>query len=150
MDHTQPFNKRVSDKTSEDKFEKYCSNKNILYYKYGIDDHPFGTNLHKVDRRIRNTPDYIIDVVNEKSSFFVEVKGCKDIAGIKLLDLESYDFWNEIMKVYYYIYSVTFNETRVISHPNLKKLVKGCKIKQYHDFTAYDEKKYYEVPFGEI
>ena len=147
IDYKQPFNKRVNDKTSEDKFEKYCNDKNILFYKYGIDDHPFGKNLYKVKRVIRNTPDYI---VIKDTAFFVEVKGCKDIVGIKLLDLESYDFWNKLMKVYYYIYSTTFNETRLISHPNLKKLVKGCKIKQYPDFTAYDQKKYYEIPFKEL
>ena len=150
MDHKQPFNKRVSDTTSEDKFEKYCKDKNILFYKYGIDNHPFGKNLAKIKREIRNTPDYIIQTNSNAATYFVEVKGCKSEVGLKILDLKSYDFWNKLIKVYYYIYSVTFNETKLVSHPTLKKLVKGCKIKQYHDFTAYDDKKYYEIPFKEL
>ena len=106
MDHTQPFNKRITDTTSEDKFEQYCLGKDILYYKYGIDDHPFGSKLYKINRTIRNTPDYI---VMKNNTIFMEVKGCKDSVGIKLKDIESYDFWNKLMDVYYFIYSTTYN-----------------------------------------
>ena len=72
------------------------------------------------------------------------------IQTMKILDLESYDFWNKKMKLYYCIYSVTFNEMRFISHVALKNLVKGCNIKQFHDFTPYDKKEYYEIPFKEL
>ena len=150
MDHKQPFNKRASDNTSEEKFEEFCKDKNIIHFRYGTDQRNSGISgkdFIKIPKIIRNTPDYI---VIKKTASFIEVKGCKDLLGMKILDLEYYDFWNELMKLYYYIYSTTFNDTRLISHPNLKKLVKGCKIKQYPDFTEYDQKKYYEIPFKEL
>ena len=71
-DHKQPFDKRISNNTSENNFEELCHYRDILFYKYGIDNHPFGKTLYKVNRKIRNTPDYIVvrDV-----AYFIEVKG---------------------------------------------------------------------------
>ena len=150
MDYKQPFHKRASDNTSEEKFEEYCKEKNVIHFRYGTDqrgsDIP-GRDFIKIHKIIRNTPDYI---VIKDSAFFVEVKGCKDIARMKLSDLYSYDFWNNIMKVYYCIYSTTFNKMKFITHTKLKKLVKRCKISQYPDFTKYDKKEYYEIPFGDL
>ena len=150
MDHKQPFNKRASDNTSEEKFEEFCKDKNIIHFRYGTDQRNSGISgkdFIKIPKIIRNTPDYI---VIKKTASFIEVKGCKDFARMKLKDLESYDFWNKLMKLYYCIYSVTFNEMRFISHVALKNLVKGCNIKQFHDFTPYDKKEYYEIPFKEL
>tara|TARA_Y100000593_G_C4187734_1_gene275243 strand:+ start:258 stop:704 length:447 start_codon:yes stop_codon:yes gene_type:complete len=146
-DHKQPFDKRISNNTSENNFEELCHYRDILFYKYGIDNHPFGKALYKVNRKIRNTPDYIVvrDV-----AYFIEVKGCKNFVRMKLKDLESYDFWNKLMELYYCIYSATFRETRFISHTTLKNLVKRCNIKQFNDPTPDDKKEYYEIPFKEL
>ena len=122
-DHKQPFDKRISNNTSENNFEELCHYRDILFYKYGIDNHPFGKTLYKVNRKIRNTPDYIV---------------VRD------------DFWNKLMELYYCIYSATFRETRFISHITLKNLVKRCNIKQFNDPTPDDKKEYYEIPFKEL
>ena len=148
-DKDQPFEQRIKVNTAETKFEEYCASKNVKFYKYGIDNHPFGKLFYNVNKIIRNTPDYII-LSKTNKSYLVEVKGCKRKLGIKLKDLESYDFWQKLSDIYFFIYSTTFNYYKVMSYGKLKNSLKGCNVKQYPDFNKYDSKLYYEKPFEEL
>ena len=150
MDHTQPFKDRIKCNLAEDKFEEYAIGNNLTYFRYGTDQLNSGIegrDFIKIPKLIRNSPDYIL--IGHKASF-IEVKGCKDSVGIKLKDLESYNFWNKIMDVYYFIYSTSYNHIVIVKHDKLKSILEFCEIKQYHDHTKYDDKKYYQIHFTEL
>ena len=143
----QPFLERMECNTAEEKFEQYCEDRDIKYYKYGIDNHPFESNFWKVNRIVRNTPDYI--VMNE-SPCFIEVKGCKDVIGIKEKDIESYEYWGKQMNLHYFFYSETYNEIKFLSHLKLMELIPMCKTDNYPDANKYDDKLYYKIIWSTI
>ena len=76
MNYKDSFDKRVSEETAQNQFEEFCDKQKIKYYSYGIGNHPFGSKLYKVNRVVRNTPDYII---LKDNPYFVEVKSCNEI-----------------------------------------------------------------------
>ena len=149
MNCKDPFDKRVSQETAQKQFEEYCDNLSIKYYKYGIDNHPFGSKLYKANRIVRNTPDYFI---LKGDPCFVEVKSCGEILRMKLLDFDSYDFWNKLMKVFYCIYSSELVAKLTVSHKKLKHLisVNNYEIEQYPDAHKYDKKEYYPIPVKDL
>jgi hypothetical protein len=51
-DKDQPFEQRIKVNTAETKFEEYCASKNVKFYKYGIDNHPFGKLFYNVNKLI--------------------------------------------------------------------------------------------------
>ena len=70
---TQPFSERINGPDdAEDHFKEYCKKEEINFYDYGIKNHGFGDKFYRVERIIRNTPDYII---MSKKTCLVEVKG---------------------------------------------------------------------------
>ena len=145
--YKQPFKERVKDTTSEDKFEANCRENGLKFYKYGIDNHPFGKELHKVYRFVRNTPDYI---VMGSFAYFVEVKGCRDIVKIKEQDLYHYKEWNNKMPLHFYFYSSTWNESKVISYNKLSGILPSCETGYYPDATKYDDKMYYKINWRDL
>ena len=147
-DYTQPFAERIVCNTAEEKFEEYCLQKDVEYYKYGIDDHPFGSKFYKVNRFMRNTPDYI--VMNHQDASFIEVKGFKKTLKMKEKDINSYKFWNNHMNLYYYFYSTTYDEMKFISHLDLIKALPLCETGNYPDATKWDDKMYYVIKWENI
>ena len=146
-DHTQPFKERMKCNDAEKKFEQFCSERDIKFYKYGIDNHPFGAKFYKVKRLIRNTPDYI--VLNDVASF-IEVKGFKGKLKMKEKDVNSYKFWNSQIRLYYFFYSVTHNETKFVLHDDLMEVVPLCETGYYDDNHRFDNKMYYIIPWRKI
>ena len=142
-DHTQSFDKRKRDQTSEKYFEFYCERNKILYARYGLDQRNSGIpggSFITIDKMIRNTPDYIMI---SKNTYFVEVKGCKSELGMKLSDIKSYKKWNKIMPVLYFFYSATFNQHKFIKHDDFLNIAGVCETKRYLD----NNEEYYCVPW---
>ena len=146
-DYTQPFAERIGCNTAEEKFEEFCLQEEVEYYKYGIDDHPFGSKFWKVNRFMRNTPDYI---VMGNNASFVEVKGCKETLKMKERDINSYKFWNNYMALYYFFYSTTHSQMKIISHLGLMGKLPLCETGNYPDATKWDDKMYYVIKWENI
>ena len=140
MNKDSPFDERKEggDKT-EDLFVEFCKNNKILCYRYENE-----SCYDRKNRVVRNAPDFI--VINKKLSF-VEVKGGGSTIGIKRKDFKSYGEWNKTLKVFYYLYFYKHEDYKIISHDKLKDIVPDCEIQQYPDYTKYDDKKYYIIPY---
>ena len=145
--YKEPFKDRMKCNRAEIEFEKWCELNNIKFYKYGIDNHPFGSDFFKVEKKIRSTPDYIAK--NDRFCF-VEVKGCKNNIKIKEKDIEAYKFWNNLMPLNYCFYSIIKNELKIISHSRLMELIPMCETGNYPDATIHDDKLYYKIIWSMI
>ena len=147
----QSFEIRSKDNTSEEYFESYCKHRKYKIIRYGLDQRESnitGREMITIPRMIRNTPDYIL--INEKRSYFVEVKGCNKYLGLKLKDIESYKKWNKIMPLCYFFYSLHHNQHKVVEHKNLMDLTTISEIRQYPDHNEYDDKLYYSIHWSTI
>tara|TARA_Y100000593_G_C4301760_1_gene333729 strand:- start:695 stop:1141 length:447 start_codon:yes stop_codon:yes gene_type:complete len=145
--HKEPFLKRMSCNEAESKFESFCELRDIKYYKYGIDNHPFGKNFYKVKKVVRSTPDYIIDGY---LTCFVEVKGCVNNIKLKEKDFHAYSFWNNIMTLNYCFYSKSRNQIKIINHNKLEKILPMCETDYMNDAHKYDNKLYYRILWSSI
>ena len=90
---------------AEKYFEYVMHKKEMEYFKYGLDD-----GCNKLDRFVRNTPDYIVKKGKTSIPFFTEVKGCGEIARIKVKDFEEYKKWAKIMPLTYFFYSTHYKD----------------------------------------
>ena len=125
MDYTQSFSERGRTVPAEDKLEKYYNSKaNTKFLRYGPDHMvaPVQTKFYvKIDPFIRNTPDYII---MNKGAYFLEAKGCHDIAKFKIDDLKSYAKWNDIMPLSFFVFSTMYQKIIQFDIGQLRYLIK--------------------------
>ena len=146
MDYKKTFEQRSTAKISESKCEKYLENKAIRYKRFGWDytvDKVPGPDFVKLPEVMRSLPDYII--FNNKA-YFVEVKGCKHFLRLKLCDMESYTFWNNIMDLFFFIYSSSGNKIYKKSHSDMNEITKHCETKVYPD----NNKKYFLIKIKDL
>jgi hypothetical protein len=149
MDYQQSFSERIKLSPAEDQLEiHYNSKPNTKIHKFGFDatnDRLPAKFFFKINPFIRNRPDYI---AIDKKAYFLEAKGCRDIAKFKIDDLKSYAKWSEFMPLSFFVFSTTFQKTVQFSIHQLRTLIskKDYKIERYDD----NNKEYYPVPFKDL
>ena len=117
------------------------SEKDIRYIRYGFDQQNSripSKDFYLIPSTIRSHPDFI---VFRKKVIFLEVKGCKDALRVKKCDINAYKFWNNLMPLYFFIYSVTYKKHRIVSCFELIKLTTISPIYTYSD----NNKEYYQI-----
>ena len=134
---------------AEVKAMEYFQAKDDLYCcRFGFDE---GENripivhFNKIPKVLRNTPDLI--VIKEKTRF-VEVKGCKNVLRVKVGDMNSYDFWNGLADLYFFVLDVSTMKHKIFPYKNIKELAD----RGYLDVDVYPDnlKEYYKLPFSTI
>ncbi len=139
-----PVDRRLAaSNIAEDKCEEYLSSVEQLYWtRFGFDETnnniPFKY-FKKIDDKIRNTPDYVC--ISPKKAFFIETKGFAGCLKIKHDDLESYDFWNEIMDLYFFIYDCINKKHYKFTYSYIKLKIRTSEAGVYPD----NNKIYYKV-----
>ena len=145
--HKEGFNDRIKCNEAESKFEDFCESNDIMFYKFGIDNHPFGNKFWKVNKLIRCTPDYII---MGNITCLVEVKGCVNDIKLKEKDFNAYKFWNKIMPVHYCFYFKARNEIKLTTHNDLLNVLPSCETMNLNDSHKYDDKLCYIIRWNTI
>lgn len=110
--------------------EKHYANKDYLT-KMGFDEKKSkipSEVFWKIPSTIRNIPDYlhVENPIEQKGLVnFIEVKGFKNTLKIKLDDLISYEFWNNIQftKLNFFIVDCETNKKYELPYYQLKKLL---------------------------
>ena len=80
----------------------------------------------KIPEKLRNTPDYM---VIKDEAYLLEAKGCHDILRLKTDDMKSYNFWDNLVKLYVFVYSTMERSHKIISYE-----------KSLHDFSKSKHK----------
>ena len=140
VNYKKNFNDRYIN-LAEDKCEEHLKRNNIPYKRFGWDylnDPIKGSNFYMLPQTMRSLPDFII--FNEKA-YFIEVKGCHKVLRIKQCDLQTYSFWNKVMKLFFFIYSTLKDKIYKLSYRDLNDISKYCEVKVYPD----NNKEYYEI-----
>ena len=141
--YKEPVERRLAaSNVAEDKCEEYLSSIKDLYWtRFGFDETnnniPFNY-FKKVDDKIRNSPDYVC--ISNKA-FFIETKGFVGCLKIKQDDLEGYDFWNNIMDLYFFAYDCMAKKHYKLSYDDIKRKIKTSEVSNYPD----NNKIYYKV-----
>tara|TARA_R100000773_G_C4142082_1_gene67980 strand:- start:28 stop:468 length:441 start_codon:yes stop_codon:yes gene_type:complete len=141
--YKEPVEKRLlASNIAEEKCEDYLNTvKGLHWSRFGFDETnnnvPFAQ-FSKVPKLIRNSPDYIC--VSNKS-FFIETKGFVGYLKIKQDDLKGYDFWNNIMDLYFFVYDCMNKKHYKLSYDDIKKKIKTSEVSNYPD----NNKIYYKV-----
>tara|TARA_R100000808_G_scaffold20899_1_gene45202 strand:+ start:1422 stop:1856 length:435 start_codon:yes stop_codon:yes gene_type:complete len=141
VDYKQPFKERIkrSSNLAEQKCEEYLDSKNVCWHKYGFDNHNIPKDKFvKVPKTIRSIPDYVC--VTSKA-FFLESKGFKGVLKIKENDLKSYNFWNDIMDLYFYFYDCGKQKQHILSSIKLLEKIDVSKTGYYDD----NKQLFYEI-----
>jgi len=128
---------------ADSKCETFLKDRNAYYIRYGFDQQ--GNKIKsdmffKIPTIIRKQPDFIIISQN---SYFLEVKGCRDILRLKQEDIKAYNFWQNLMNLYIFIYSVIEREHKIISYARLNDIAISCTMGYYED----NGKAYYKIPW---
>jgi len=145
MDYKQDFKTRYTS-LAEDKCEEYLKAKDIEYKRFGWDflkDPISSNNFFKLPNNMRSLPDYIIFT---DKTYFIEVKGCKDFLRIKHDDMKIYTFWNNIMDLFFFIYSSSGDKIYKKSHSDMNEITKHCETKVYPD----NNKKYFLIKIKDL
>ena len=142
MSYKDNFKTRNKRLIAEEMCVSYLKEKNITYTRYGFDClfdiKP--RDFMKIPKNLRSTPDYMVIA---KEAYLLEVKGCHDVLRLKLDDMQSYNFWDNIVKLYVFIYSTKDRCHKIMSFDKLSEIAYGCKIGIYED----NGKGYYKVPW---
>tara|TARA_Y100001973_G_C4937940_1_gene204230 strand:- start:15 stop:464 length:450 start_codon:yes stop_codon:yes gene_type:complete len=127
---------------AEKYFEYVMHKREMEYFKYGLDD-----GCNKLDRFVRNTPDYIVKKGKTSIPFFTEVKGCGEIARIKVKDFEEYKKWAKIMPLTYFFYSTHYNDYKWVQHTEIALLEPELNDQNFYppDYEGGPNKYYYEI-----
>ena len=150
--YKESFNNRKKHNIAEDQAIQYYNSIDCFYTRYGLDLLNSGLSKKdfcKIPSMIRNTPDYL---VIQKTSWLVEVKGCRDYLRMKLVDLSNYREWNNICPVLYFIYSTIYKRPIQLPHNILESMIqvlmpgKEYPVKQYSD----NKKWYHEIPVDDL
>ena len=121
---------------AEVKAEEFFKMSNIHYQRIGFDEKnkAFPKDLFaKIPPKLRSMPDYI---ATGKEAQFIEVKGFNEEFKLKMHDLETYEWWVEVLPLTIYAYD--FDKQVAILIP-FEELYRDIKLKnnfatgQYHD-----------------
>ena len=131
---------------ADSKCEAFLKDRNAYYIRYGFDQQ--GNKIKsdmffKIPTIIRKQPDFIIISQN---SYFLEVKGCRDILRLKQEDIKSYRFWKKIMDLFVFIYSTKERKHKIITIDKLEEIAMECTMSYYED----NNKAYYKIPWEKI
>jgi len=141
VDYKQPFEERIkrSSNIAEQKCEQYLDYKNVCWHKYGFDNHNIPKDKFvKVPKTIRSIPDYVC--VTSKA-FFIEAKGFKGVLKIKEDDIMIYNFWNDIMDLYFYFYDCGKQKQHIMPCLKLLDTIDISETGRYPD----NNKLYYKI-----
>ena len=135
-------NKRL---VAEEKCLHYLQENNIIHTRYGFDClfDIKSKDFMKIPKKLRNTPDYMVISDN---AYLLEAKGCHDILRLKLDDMKSYNFWDNLIKLYVFIYSTMEKSHKIISYAKLSDIAILCTMSYYED----NGKAYYKIPWEKI
>ena len=104
MSYKDDYKTRNKRLVAEEMCVTYLKNNNITHTRYGFDClfdiKP--KDFMKIPEKLRNTPDYM---VIKDEAYLLEAKGCHNILRLKLDDMKSYNFWDNLIKLYVFIYS---------------------------------------------
>ena len=144
VDYNDDYNKRVekgSNIAESNCMDFLNSQENLHWYKFGFDETdrniPFKY-LIKIPEQLRNAPDY---VCIRKKAFFLECKGYKGYLKIKEDDLNGYEFWNNLMDIYFFAYNCNNMQYKILSYENLNSRIPFSDTGNYPD----NNKKYYKI-----
>ena len=147
MDYTNDYKSRNSGgDIADDKCVEYLRKRNVFYIRNGFDQQNEkipSNKFFKIPNVIRSQPDFIIIT---SDAYFLEVKGCKEILRLKLDDLKSYDFWDNQMSLYVFVYSTLERSHKIISYAKLSEIAYTCSMDYYED----NNKAYYKIPWERI
>ena len=141
VNYKQPFEERIkrSSNIAEQKCEQYLDSKNVCWHKYGFDNHNMPKDKFvKVPKTIRSIPDY---VCVSSVPFFIEAKGFKNTLKIKEDDIISYNFWNNIMDLYFYFYDCGKQKQHIMTCLKLLDTIDISETGRYPD----NNKLYYKI-----
>ena len=132
-------NKRL---VAEEMCVTYLKNNNITHTRYGFDClfdiKP--KDFMKIPEKLRNTPDYM---VIKDEAYLLEAKGCHNILRLKLDDMNSYNFWDNLIKLYVFIYSTMEKKHKIVPYNKLSDIAHTCSMSYYKD----NGKGYYKIPW---
>ena len=143
MNHTKGYKERNSSIDIADiKCEELLESKEgVRYIRYGFDQQNNripSKDFYLMPPTIRSQPDFI---VFGKEVVFLEVKGCRDVLRGKKCDINAYEFWDNLMPLYFFIYSVYYREHKIITCSNLIKFTTISPIHIYED----NNKEYFKI-----
>ena len=125
--HQQVYEERAKTEgnIAEPKAEQFYKSKNIPIIRYGFDQYDPEKRIekkdfYKVPELIRAMPD---NMIITSKAYFLEVKGCRDILKVKLVDMKGYDFWDKIMPIIVFVYSNSNKHCYRAVYPRLKELL---------------------------
>ena len=99
MSYKDDYKTRNKRLVAEEMCVTYLKQNNITHTRYGFDC-LFDIKLKdfmKIPEKLRNTPDYM---VIKDEAYLLEAKGCHNILRLKLDDMKSYNFWDNLIKLY--------------------------------------------------
>lgn len=121
---------------------EFLKSKNIFFVELGFgptnDNDISAANWFKIPPFLRNTPDLFF--IKNKWAF-MEVKGCRDSVKIKFDDYLNYLKWNEIAKLWFFVYSTIQKSAYIFTIKELDMLYK----KADHGIYKDNKKRYFEI-----
>tara|TARA_R100000808_G_C2153381_1_gene163506 strand:+ start:4518 stop:4958 length:441 start_codon:yes stop_codon:yes gene_type:complete len=146
LSYKQPFKERNKSNIGEEQCEKYLESKGVTYTRYGFDC-LFDVHWKKfmlIPEFLRCTPDYM--VMTDDKAMLLEAKYCGEILRLKVDDMRQYGKWNDIVDVFFFIYSSTKRTHKILNYKKLINLASMCEIDRYED----NNKPYYKINFEDI
>ncbi len=144
VDFNQPYKQRTAKESNvaETKCVEYLNDQDNLYwYKFGFDEThkniPFKYFI-KIPEKLRCMPDY---VCIGNYAFFLECKGYKGYLKLKEEDLANYEYWNSIMKLWFFAYDCVKHKHHFKSFLQIKDKIPLSEIDTYPD----NNKTYYKI-----
>ena len=142
MSYKDNFKTRNKRLVAEDMCVAYLKENNIIHTRYGFDClfdiKP--KDFMKIPEKLRYTPDYM---VIKAEAYLLEAKGCHDILRLKTDDMKSYNFWDNLVKLYVFVYSTMERSHKIISYEKLSEIAYTCAMDYYED----NGKAYYKIPW---
>ena len=142
MSYKDDYKTRNKRLLAEEMCVAYLKENNITHTRYGFDClfDMKPKDFMKIPKNLRSTPDYM---VISDSAYLLEVKGCHDILRLKLDDMQSYNFWDTLVKLYVFIYSTMEKKHKIIPYDKLSDIAHTCSMSYYED----NGKGYYKIPW---
>ena len=135
MNYKTPFNKRIKHNYSEEACEMLLKNKNIPYQKFGFSNKTtniLGKKYFDLDLRLKKQPDFIIYY---EKFILLECKSFDKNGNVRIKknDVIAYNYWNNFLDLYLFIYYLTKNTYVKVSLNDILKASKDIKEEQYWD-----------------
>jgi hypothetical protein len=135
MNYKTPFKNRIKYNYSEVACEMLLKNKNIHYQKFGFDEKTkdiFGKSYFDLDLRLKKQPDFLI---YHKKFMLLECKSFDKNGNVRIknCDIVGYNYWNNFLDLYLFIYYVTKNTYVKVTLNDILKASKDIKEEHYWD-----------------